>query len=904
MLRTWTVRRFGMIAGLIFISLQTARGAEAPSTKPSDAMLGETARLIDKPGEIVTVLSNGLTVIAREHRTAPVVTVRMYVKTGSLYEGDRLGSGVSHLFEHLLHSGTTKTRSEQQSKQILEELGGNSNAATSQWYTTYYVNTAARNLARTVDLLADWITNPTFPDDEFKREWGVVQRELERDIGDPQRQLWNLTMETLYDRHPARFPIIGYQPILQRLTKAQIVEYWRQRYVPDNVVVSIAGDADAAEMVRVVRRTFAGFARRECPEIILPEQPPLVTPRTVIKRMKMSRGTALMQMCWPSISLTHPDLYALDVLSYIVSNGESSRLLRSIVREKQLAFAIESFSWTPHWGKGMFAVTSVTAPNKAAACRQAILDEIRMLRDEPVSAEELAKAKRQKSAEHVFGQQTAEAVAQNMADDFISTGDPHFSDAYVANIQKVTTEQVRQVARKYLDPEVFATVQVEPEAATSQATTAATNQPSPITKVVLDNGLRVLLRRDPSVPIVAMQFFLAGGLLAESEADNGIGSMVAELAIRGTPTRTADQIAAFFDSRGGTLAGQGGNNTVYFTSEVLKDDFPEAMGVFADVVLNPTFSTAELDRFRPRVLNAIEQLDDNWRSELQVYFRKRFFSQSPYRFMTIGTKESVERLTSESLKACYTKSLKAGNAVLAVFGDVDPARAEEMVRRHFGALPGGQGPALNLKAEAGIESDTLYVKRSKQPAVAGIWMGYRGTRYTDLSNRFALDVLDCVMSGAYLPGGWLHHELREGTRDLVYEVHGLNFVGLAPGYFGAYAGCQPERVGEVYRIFREQMSKAVAGTITPEEFERAKNILITTEQLQNRTVAQMATKVALDELYGVGFAEYLKYADRINAVTMDDVKRVAKEYLTRAIVTVVTPQPDKVDIGLKPSATD
>jgi zinc protease len=878
--------------------------AEVPASRPAADGLHESCRLIDRPGEIVAFLSNGLTVIAKEHRTAPVVSVRMYVKTGSIYEGRHLGAGMSHLFEHLLHGGTTKDRSEEQSKKVLEELGGNSNAATSLWYTTYYINTGREGLARAVNLLADWITHPTFPDAQFKREWGVVQRELERDVGDPQHQLWQLTMETMYDQHPARFPVIGYQPIVQRLTKDEIVDYWRQRYVPDNVIVAVAGDADAEEMVRVVRGQFAHFERREVPEVVLPDQPPLATPRTVSKRMKMNAGTALMQMCWSSIRLTDPDLYALDVLSNVLTTGESSRMVETIVRQKELAYSLDSFSWTPHWGRGIFGITAVTAPDKVEACKQAVLAEIRKVRDDLIPPAELDKAKRQKAAEHVFAQQTAEAIASEMAADFISTGDPHFSDAYVAGIQKVTVEQVREMARKYLDPQVFATVLVEPQAPASRAATAQASGPGPIRKIVLDNGLRVLLRRDPSVPIVSMQIFFAGGLLTETQADNGISSMVAELAIRGTTSRTAEQIADFFDSRGGSINGQGGNNTIYFTAEVLKDDFAGALECLADVVENPTFPQVELDRMRPRVLNAIGRLDDQWRSELQVFFRKRFFSRSPYRFMPIGQEAAVRALTTESLKAWHRRWVKAGNAVLAVFGDIDLPKAEAMVRVRFGRLPAGEVPALDLAGDPAIPAATLYVKKSRQPAVAGIWLGYRGTRYTDAANRWPLDVLDCVMSGASLPGGWLHHELREGTRDLVYEVHGMDFVGLAPGYFGAYAGCQPEKVNEVYRIIHQQFEKAVAGDITETELERAKGILITTEHLQNRTVAQVAMRVALDELYGLGYTAYEKYDERVRAVTLDEIRRVAREFLNRAIVTVVTPAPEKVDIGIKPAAVE
>ncbi len=882
----------------VAVAAESVKKAEKPK------LLDVRKRLIDKPGEIVAVLSNGLTVIAKEHRTAPVASVRMVVKTGSIYEDDHLGAGLSHLFEHLLHGGTTKNRTEDESRTILQELGGNSNAATSMWYTFYYVTTGRDDLAKATNLLADWITNPTFPESEFRREWGVVQRELERDVGNPQRQLWYLLMETMYADHPARFPIIGHQPIVQSLTKDEIVAYYRERYVPDNVIVAMAGDVDAEKMLTIARREFTHFQRRPVPEVLLPEPARLVTPRTVVKQMTMSKSTALMQMCWPSIRLTHPDLYALDVLSYILTHGRSSRLVQSIVRDQQLAYAVNSFSWTPHWGRGLFAIMTVSSPDKREACRKAILAEIIKVRDDLVSADELAKVKRQKAAEHIFGQQTAESVASSMATDLISTGDAHFSDAYVDGIQKVTAEQVRDVARKYLDPKLFATIAVVPEGDQDKATAERADRPGPIKKVVLDNGLRMLLRRDPSVPIVTMQAFFKSGLLSETPETNGVSNLVAQLATRGTTSRSAEEIAAFFDSRGGSISGQSGNNTIYYTASVLKDDMAKAAEVFADVVLNPSFPKDELERLRPRVLNAIDQINDQWRSELTVFFRKRFFEKSPYGLVRIGRTESVKALSPADLKAHHETYVTAPNGVVAVFGDIDLAQAERVVREAFGEMPRASAPELNLAREEAVSKDRLFVKTSKQPAVAGIMLGFRGTTYANVNKRFPIETLDCIMSGASLPSGWLHHELREGTRDLVYEVHAINFVGLAPGYFGIYAGCQPEKVGEVYRIIREQCAKAVQGHITQEELDTAKGVMMTTEQLQSRTNAEMATRAALDELYGLGYDAHTKFEERVNAVTLDDVKRAADELLTHAVITVVTPKPEAVDLGIEPTIVD
>jgi len=533
--RLWAAfapRLLAVCACVVPALVAQAQEAAAPKTPEP---LTESQRLVDRADERVSVLSNGLTALLKAHRTAPVVSVRMYCRTGSIYEQEYLGAGMSHLFEHLLHGGATTTRSEEESRRILDEIGGNTNAYTNYGTTCYFINTGREHAARAVELLSDWITRPTFPQEAFDREWGVVQRELERDVDDPDRQLFQLTMETMYREHPARYPIIGYKPIVQALKKEDIVGYYHRMYVPDNMIVVIVGDIDLDATLKLVQRYFASFSRQKVPTIVLPEIPEMTAPRQAIKRMKVN--AAMLQLAWPSIPLLDPDLYALDLLSYVLSQGESSRLVRT-VRDKGLAFGVDSMSWTPGWGRGLFAISARTAPDKLEAAQKGILEQIELLQGQLVSPGELDAAKRQMAAQHVFNLQTAQSVSETMASDFLATGDIHFSDRYVENIQKVTAEQVREVARKYLQPGRMGTVIVVPENYQPPAAKAPSlAQTSPVKMITLENGTRVLIRQDSNAPLVSIQAFSLGGVVMEDAKTNGLSRLAALLAPRGTATR-------------------------------------------------------------------------------------------------------------------------------------------------------------------------------------------------------------------------------------------------------------------------------------------------------------------------------------------------------------------------------
>ncbi|MDD4891870.1 MAG: pitrilysin family protein, partial [Phycisphaerae bacterium] len=212
---------------------------EPVATQPANVVpLGES-RLVDRPDEIISRLDSGLTVIVKRYAAAPVVSVRMHVKAGSIWEDRYAGAGISHLFEHLLHGGATPGRSQEQSEKLLNEMGASSNAYTSYDSTVYFIDVPSRHANQAINLLADWVTRPTFPQADVNRELGVVQRELERGEQEADDQLWQKMDETRYLVHPARFPVIGQQAALARLTRQDILGYYKLMYVPSNIVVAV-----------------------------------------------------------------------------------------------------------------------------------------------------------------------------------------------------------------------------------------------------------------------------------------------------------------------------------------------------------------------------------------------------------------------------------------------------------------------------------------------------------------------------------------------------------------------------------------------------------------------------------------------------------------------------------------
>ena len=402
------------------------------------------------------VLHNGLTVLVEENHTNPLVTVQVLVRAGSIYEQEYLGSGISHFFEHIIHGGTTSNRTEAESRALSEAIGNSSNAYTTTDHTGYYINTTTEHWTTALDLLADWMLNSTIEQDEFEREKGVVQRELEQGLDSPRRMLYQTTVATRYKVHPARYSVIGYKELVLQVTRDDLLTYYHRMYAPNNMILVVVGDVQTDDALARIRTAFGNGKRRHIPAIVLPEEPPQVGKRIAVKEMAVAQ--AHMSLSFPTVNLHHPDLYPLDILSFILSNGESSRLVKRIKDEQQLVYSIRSSSFTPAYAPGSLAVWATLETDNLEAAEAAILQALYRLKDELVRPEELAKAKKQKIADQVFGQQTVQARARAIGIDMLSTFDPNFSATYVRKIQNVTAQDIRRVARQYLHEDTLTVV--------------------------------------------------------------------------------------------------------------------------------------------------------------------------------------------------------------------------------------------------------------------------------------------------------------------------------------------------------------------------------------------------------------------------------------------------------------
>ncbi|MGQ9563367.1 MAG: M16 family metallopeptidase [Thermogutta sp.] len=832
-------------------------------------------------------LSNGLTIIVQENHTAPVATVRCYVKyTGSIYEGAYLGAGLSHVLEHVVSGGTTTKRSEREIAALIDHFGGKTNAYTTTNFTCYYIDCPAKNVGEAIELLADAMQRVAFEPSEFERELKVVKQELADGEVNRSRVLWKLLNQTLYLQHPARHPVIGYLDVLNRTNNEAIIKFYQSRYVPNNQVFVIVGDVNVDQVIKDVAEQYRGNLRRSETYQPLQEEPPQLSPRRVVREME---GDVVdFVIAWPTVKLSDPDLYPLDLAADLLSRGESSRLVRRLQREQPLALRVDAISATPEYVHGWFGVLASCPLSRFEEVRKIILDEVASLSEELVSEVELNRAKKKKISDWIFERESIEATAESLARSFLSTGDPLFDKRYTDRIQAVTAEQIRDVARKYFVADRLNEVIIAPLGqAPRMAGPDQVGEESPARLVRLPNGLRVVFKRQTRLPIVSMQIAILGGNLIDTPEVAGRTSLLAGMLDKGTERLTADQIAALFDDLDARIRFTPGRNTLLVGMSILKDSFPQAAELVAECLLRPSFPEEEFSKVKTLALDAIAQRTTNPEAEAQELFADLLPADCPYHIVTGGKKETVERMTLEDIKSLHGQLLHPERMVIAVFGDYEPDKALNLVKRLFGHLkPPSSAPKLTFDRNNKLPKVITRHKQINKPTSV-IVMGYPGPSVREDKDYTAMMVLDTIMSGYDYPGGWLHEELR--GEGLVYGVHALQLTGPAPGFFLIIAQTRPDAQGEVVSRILKNVDKAKRGDISEEELQQAKELIIAYHAQKNTTIEDQAQQAVLDELYGLGFDYDRDFDTRVQAISLDDVKKVAQKYFQNYALATVSP---------------
>jgi zinc protease len=393
-------------------------------------------------------LMNGLRIVSYQDNSSPSVTVQVWYDVGS--KNDPLGrNGFAHLFEHIMFKSTKNMKSEQFDR-MTEDVGGWNNASTSDDVTNYLEVVPSNHLERILWAEAERMTNLTVDETNFLSERKVVQEEYRQSVlANPYGLFYEAIQKNSFNVHPYKRTTIGTLADLDAATVADVQNFHKTFYRPDNASLIVVGDFEQGQFDAWVDKHFGKLAK---PSSTIPRVTEVEPERTAEKRIVVKAAN----VPFPAVAITYlaptakdKDIPALQVASAILSGGESSRLYKELVRKQQLT-QDASFGVDVKTDKGlMYFVATLAGENKPEMAEKALLAELKKIQMLPVSANELAKAKNGMVANKVRSLETNDGKAGQMGSSIILNGSPNGINTELAELQAVTIADIQRVMKKY-----------------------------------------------------------------------------------------------------------------------------------------------------------------------------------------------------------------------------------------------------------------------------------------------------------------------------------------------------------------------------------------------------------------------------------------------------------------------
>ncbi len=843
-----------------------------------------------------TVLPNGLTVLVQEDHSAPVVAIVTYVKAGYFDETDK-ENGLAHALEHMFFKGTQKRGVGDIAKET-KASGGYLNAHTIYDNTTYYAVLPSSSFARGLEIQADAYANSVIDARELGREMEVIIQEAKRKADNPAAVATETLYELLHDAHRMRRWRIGREPGLRAFTRDMMHGFYRNFYRPGNTILSISGDVDSGDVLRLVTELYGGIESGDPTRNPGPAEPD----RTGFRYRELSGDIAQSQLVfgWRTPGAMHPDTAVLDVAASLLATGRASRLYRA-VREKQLASSVSAYDYTPT-ELGVFVVHAETEPETTAEAARVIWDQLHQLRVGSLEDSELTRVGRIFEARWARRLETAEGRANYLAE-WEAMGGWQKGDEYFKRFMSATADDVQRVTRVHLSEERAAALVYRPESAKVVAQDAAdmkrilgeggserlpavppkAKRSQPETKSVelekeeagvsvfrTEAGVPVLVRRKPGAPIASIGVYAVGGAIEEEPEQAGLTMLTARTMLKGTTTRNSAQIAEDSEMLGGTISASAGADSFGWSFSVPTQRFAEAMELLADVIQRPTIPDDALETERTVALSNVAMLrDDMYRYPMRLA-NSVAFAKHPYGVPTMGTEESLRAITGAQLREWHKSRVLKSAVVIGVVADIDVKQVAEIVAREFGELEIEKAPKVRKPQ---WPKSVKIAAESRDKAQTAIALAFPGPDRSD-DARFASSVLATVASGL---GGRFFEELRD-RQSLAYTVQAAASGKRVAGMFLSYIATSPDKEGVARNGLLAEFAKLRDVPVSGDELSRAKEYIVGSNAISKESGAALLGEMLDAWMFGEGLRELLEYDSKVRDVTADELRDLARKY--------------------------
>lgn len=867
-------------------------------------------------------LKNGLTILVHEDHSDPIVHVDVTYHVGSARE--ELGrSGFAHFFEHMMFQGSDHVADEEHFK-IVTEAGGTLNGTTNLDRTNYFETLPSNQLevalwleADRMGFLLDAVTQQKF---EIQRS--TVKNERGQNYDNRPYGLANEKMiQALYPYgHPYSWPTIGYLVDLDAVGVEDLKRFFMRWYGPNNAVLTVAGDVNTMEVVKMAEKYFGSISRG--PEVkAKPKQAPTLDKNRYVS-YEDNIKFPMLQLSWPSVENNHPDELPLDLLAEIIGGGKTSLLYQKLVKTG-LSNQVLCYNPTQELA-GYFMISTLSLkPEKLDGFEKIIMETLQEFEKRGVTDLDLEKFKNQREVTLINSLQSVRGKASQLASNQTFFGNPNLLPKELEELKKLSKADVMRVFEKYIknkphvilsvvpkgksdllpQPDNFTPQIASPGAESNEYKNLAYNKAkdnfdrskkpnakqAPLVNVPdfyqfkTENNIAVIGVEDTDAPTVSISLTFKAGHAAEQGGKSGTAYFLSRLMNESTKNYSAESLTEALEQLGSRISIGSDNEDFEISLFTLKKNLTQTLKLLEEKLYNPKFDEQEFNTVKNQILAAIANQATRSTAIADQVYNKLIYGNHIFSTPVIGNQESVESISIDDLKVFYDNWLLATNANIVVVGDIKENEIKPQLAI-FNKLAQKAKPQIEYPAIPKVEKTKIYFVNKDKAPQSEIRIGYSALKFDATGEFFKAGVMNYQLGGNF--NSRINLTLRE-KRGFTYGARsgfsGSDFVGP----FTATAGVKADKTDSSLVDFFNEMELYKNSGITLEELQFVKNSLGQKDALKYETPDQKASFIARILNYNLPKDYVNQQTVIINELSKNDIDGLAKRYLPLDKMTVV-----------------
>ncbi len=860
---------------------------------------GGSARAEGKVQE--RTLNNGLQVLVLEDHSAPLFSFYIWYRVGARHEPPGQ-AGISHFLEHMAFKGTEKLSGREMNR-LVTEHGGYMNGFTSMDFTAYVETLAPDALDMAFEIESQRMAHCLLAAEDIEAEKGVVLSEFEGNENDPTYLLRRAIMAKQFPGQPYGRDPLGEKADLRALTREKVLAYYKSHYAPNNAALVVVGDVSAEGVFKKADQYFGPIpADTPAPPVANPGRGPTGEKRI---KLELPGRTPYLQAVYEVPPIQHPDHVVLEVMQNILSGGRTSRLYPAFVAS---GLASSAGGWdyeNPQPTAFQFQVSMLNGASHEKI--EQVLDEvIARLQNESVSEAELVKAKNQTKANFIYSNDGVSQLAQQIGYYHVIY-DYRYLDTFPAKVDAVTAGDIQRVARTYFVKENHTIGWLIPtgEAATGEAgggggpsdivhgrpdppiyadkaDSLAPPPPglgpvAPIHQVKLANGMTVVMQENHSAPFVAIYGNLVAGPVLDPADKAGLAAFCAEMLTRGTTNRPWQAIREELETVAADLGFGTGVQVGTVSGRCLKADLGLLLKNTAEQLIAPSFPADEVEKVRGEVLAAQERRDEDTMQVAEKELLAHLYPVGhPLHTPRLGTAESVASITRDDLVQFHSHYYRPENTFLAIVGDIDPAKATELIESTFGPWQRSGDPAKPEIPQVPVSDkpETINISVPNKTQV-DISLGFPGISRRD-PNYYQADLMNYLLGASFMSR--LNMHIREEL-GLAYYVFSSYRAYWGPGPWVLQMGVNPANSDKALTTALAEIRRMQQEPPSAEELQLWKDYVKGTVARRMETYGGIAQELIMASFYDLGLYHAYQYPGILAGITAGQVNEAAKQFL-------------------------